>query len=83
MHKRSNLANAVILGALGLALGSAGPTQRHVDAPHRRPPGIRRYKPFERVDRTKQRDQQAKLARRKAMHANDAQLWQRQRAKWG
>ena len=78
--KRSNLATALVLGAL---LGAAGPTRRVVDAPHNRPPGIRRYKAIERVDRTKQRDQQAKLEHRRWMHANDAQLWQRQRAKWG
>ena len=81
--KRSTLATSLLLGALGLALGAAGPTQRVVDAPHRRPPGIRRYKAIERVDRTKQRDQQAKLARRKQRQANDGQMWERQRAKWG
>ena len=70
--------------ALSLLLGAAGPTQRVVvDAPLRRPPGIRRYKAIDRIDRTKQRDQQAKLARRKERQANDSQMWERQRAKWG
>ena len=81
--KRSTLTTSVLLGALGLALGAAGPTQRVVDAPHRRPPSIRRYKAIDRIDRTKQRDQQAKLARRKERQANDSQMWERQRAKWG
>ena len=69
--------------ALGILLRAAGPTECVVDAPHRRPPSIRRYKAIERVDRTKQRDQQAKLARRKQRQANDGQMWERQRAKWG
>lgn len=77
--KRGNLA-LMLAGAL---LAAWGPTTRIVDAPHRRPPGIRRYKAIERVDRTKQRDQQAKLARRKERQANDSQMWARQKAKWG
>lgn len=79
--KRNKLSMMLALGAL---FGAAAPAQGAVvDAPHRRPPGIRRYKAIDRIDRTKQHDQNAKLARRKAMHANDAQLWQCQRAKWG
>jgi hypothetical protein len=77
--KRSNLATALIEGVLS----AAGPTQRVVDAPHRRPPGIRRYKAIERIDRTKQRDQKAKLDRRAERSARDEQLHARQKAKWG
>lgn len=79
--KRNNLSMMLALSTL---LGAAGPTQRAVvDAPHRRPPSIRRYKAIDRIDRTKQRDQQAKLARRKERQANDSQMWARQKAKWG
>lgn len=78
--KRSSLALALITSAV---LAAGQPTTRVVDAPHKRPPGIRRYKTIERVDRTKQHDQQAKLARRKERQANDSQTWERQRAKWG
>ena len=69
--------------ALGMLLGAAGPTQRVVDAPHRRPPGIRRYKAIDRIDRTKQHDQKAKLERRAKRQSNDAQMIARQKAKWG
>ena len=78
--KRSNLAMALIVGAL---FGAAGPTRRVVDAPHKRPPGIRRYKPIERVDHTKQHDQKAKLERRAARASRDEQMIARQKAKWG
>lgn len=75
--KRSSLALALIAGAV---LAAGQPTSRVVDAPHKRPPGIRRYKA---IDRTKQRDQKAKLARRAARQSNDEQTQARQKAKWG
>lgn len=78
--KRNSLTLALIAGTL-LAVGQ--PTTRVVDAPHKRPPGIRRYKAIERVDRTKQHDQQAKLERRAARASRDEQMFARQKAKWG
>lgn len=78
--KRSSLALALIAGAV---LAAGQPTSRVVDAPHKRPPGIRRYKAIERVDRTKQHDQKVKLARRAARQSNDEQTQARQKAKWG
>jgi hypothetical protein len=78
--KRSNLAMALIASAL---LAAGGPTRRVVDAPYNRPPGIRRYKAIDFIGRTKQHDQQEKLARRADRSRFDDQLWQRQRAKWG
>lgn len=79
--KRKNLSMMLALGAL---FGAAGPAQRAVvDAPHRRPPGIRRYKAIDRIDRTKQHDQKAKLERRAARASRDEQTIARQKAKWG
>ena len=48
-----------------------------------RPAGLMRYRAIDRVERTKQRDQQAKLDRRRQRQMFDDQMWQRQRAKWG
>lgn len=79
--KRNKLSMMLALGAL---FGAAAPAQRAVvEAPHRRPPGIRRYKAIDRIDRTKQHDQKAKLERRAARQANDEQTIARQKAKWG
>lgn len=76
--KRNELNMMLALGAL---YGAAGPTQRAVvDAPHRRPPGIRRYRD---IDRAKQHDQKAKLERRAARASRDEQTIARQKAKWG
>lgn len=44
---------------------------------------LQRERTTDGITRTKRRDQHAKLARRAERQANDAQLWQRQRAKWG
>ena len=73
--KRSNMASAIILGALGLTMGAAGPTQRETP--------LRYYRSIERIGRAKQHDQQDKLVRRANRQLDDDQLWQRQRAKWG
>ena len=46
-------------------------------------PRLVRYCAIDRVERTKQHDQQEKLARRAARSARDEQMFERQRAKWG
>ena len=46
-------------------------------------PRLVRYRAIDRVERTKQHDQQEKLARRAERQANDDQLRARQKAKWG
>lgn len=46
-------------------------------------PRLVRYRAIDRVERTKQHDQQDKLVRRAARQARDEQLFERQRAKWG
>ena len=79
--KRNELSMMLALGAL---FGAAAPAQRAVvDVPHRRPPNIRRYKAIDRIDRTKQHDQKAKLERRAARASRDEQTIARQKAKWG
>lgn len=78
--KRNLLGLTLALGAL---FGATGSTRSAADAPRRRPPVLRRWKSIDRITRTKQCDQQAKLERRKQRQANDGQLWARQKAKWG
>ena len=73
---------ALLLG-LAASLASSSTVNPHDRGPRKRTPGLRRWKSIDRITRTKQHDQQAKLARRKERQANDAQLWQRPRAKWG
>lgn len=73
----------VLLAGLAGALLPPGMARPRDHGPRERAPGLRRWKPIESITRTKQHDQQAKLERRKRMHENDDQLWQRQRAKWG
>lgn len=78
-----NLNAAALMVSLAGALLPSGMASPRDHGPRERAPGLRRWKPIESITRTKQHDQQAKLARRKERQANDAQLWQRQRAKWG
>lgn len=78
---KSLKANALLLGLAGALLPSAMLRPRDFGS-RERAPGLRRWKAIEHITRTKQHDQQAKLARRKERQANDGQMWQRQRAKW-